>query len=180
MHATEVDAHSLTWAAHNTSLNNLEEKITLHQTSPEAPLLDFADTLRDVERLDFVMTNPPFFSSVSEMNESIAGGGKAKKPSAICTGSENEMVTEGGEERFLMRILEESFLLRERVKWYTAMCGKLKTVERFVSILKEREIVNWGVCALREPTIHRGEPRTKRWAVAWSFGVWRMGGVSFL
>lgn len=60
------------------------------------------------------MCNPPFYASEAEIEESAAG--KAQEPNSVCTGAVHEMVTEGGEERFVLQMLEESTMvdMRER------------------------------------------------------------------
>lgn len=60
------------------------------------------------------MCNPPFYASEAEIEESASG--KEREPNSACTGALHEMVTEGGEERFVFRMLGESAMegLRER------------------------------------------------------------------
>ena len=54
-----------------------------------------------------------------------------------CTGSAEEMCTPGGEVGFITRLIEESLLLKERVRWYSSMLGKLSSVTTLVQKLKE-------------------------------------------
>lgn len=159
MHGTDIDAHSLSHAQQNVEANNLTERIKLHSTSPEEPLIPL-ETL-GVERLDFVMCNPPFYSSSEDMSR--AYGSKAMPPSAVCTGSTNEMICPGGDAGFVTRILEESLRLRHRVRWYSSMLGRLASVQILVAKLREHGIGNFAVTNLKAGR------KTRRWAVAWSF-----------
>lgn len=160
MHGSDIDAHSLTHAQRNIDSNNLTSRIKLHQTKPSDPLIPL-DKL-GVERLDFVMCNPPFYSSEEDMAR--AYGSKEMPPSAVCTGSTNEMICEGGDVGFVSRILEESLQLRERVQWHSSMLGRLVSAQQLVAKLREHGITNFAVTNLK------AGHKTRRWAVAWSFG----------
>lgn len=114
------------------------------------------------------MTNPPFYESASEL-EALALK-KARPPLTACTGSPGEMVTAGGEVGFARRLLSESLTLRERVGWYSTMLGKHVSLEAVVLMLREEGIDNYAVTEFVQGT------RTRRWAVAWSFGDMRPEG----
>lgn len=166
MAGTDVDAHSLDCAQHNVHANGLGGRIKLKQMPSEGPLLP-VDLLR-IEELDFTMTNPPFYSSHQDFQDSAKSRPAGQAPSsAVCTGADNEMICDGGDVGFVLRVLEESLVLRERVQWYTAMLSKLASLQQVVAKLKEHGITNYAVTSLQP-----GQ-RTKRWAVAWSFGDMR-------
>ncbi|KAM0724262.1 hypothetical protein Q7P37_000144 [Cladosporium fusiforme] len=163
MHGTDIDAHSLSHAQRNIEANKLTSRIKLHSASPDDPLIAL-EKLGE-EQLDFVMCNPPFYSSEEDMER--AYGGKAMPPSAVCTGSTNEMICEGGDAGFVSRILDESLRLRHRVRWYSSMLGRLASVQVLVAKLREHGIGNFAVTNLKAGR------KTRRWAVAWSFGDFR-------
>jgi 23S rRNA (adenine1618-N6)-methyltransferase len=83
------------------------------------------------------------------------------------------MVTEGGENAFVHRMIEESLHLRERVVWYTSMLGKLSSVSVIVEKLMEHGNNNYGVTEFVQGS------KTKRWAVAWSWTDLRPSMVCF-
>nr|POE94425.1 putative methyltransferase-like protein c27d7.08c [Quercus suber] len=155
MLGTDIDSHSLEYASRNAQDNDLEARIHLKLNSANEPLLP------KNHKLDFVMTNPPFYDSSEEMKESYVN--KTAPPSAICTGSPNEMICPGGDFGFVSRILAESFVLRRQIQWYTAMLGRLSSLQQFIAKLKEHGISNFAVTTLAAGY------KTKRWAVAWSF-----------
>ena len=159
MAGTDIDQHSLDYARKNVDANGLLNRVKLALSTTDAPLIPI-DKL-GVEELDFVMTNPPFYSSEADIK--VSYGNKNAPPSATCTGSENEMICPGGDVGFVSRILEESLKLRERVEWYTAMLGKLSSLQQIVAKLKEHNITNFAVTCLQ------AGHKTKRWAVGWSF-----------
>lgn len=164
MFGTDVDAHSFEWAGRNVEANGLRKRVRLVRVREEGPLIPL-ETL-GVEGLDFVMTNPPFYSSGEDMRSSYIS--KAAPPSAVCTGAENEMICPGGDVGFVSRMVEESLVLGEKVQWYTAMLGKMASLQEVVRLLKEKGVRNWAVSSLQPGK------RTKRWAVAWSFQGWRV------
>lgn len=77
------------------------------------------------------------------------------------------MVTKGGEVDFILRMLQESLELRDKVKWYTSMFGMLSSVSTVVENLKTLKNENYAVTEFIQGT------KTKRWAVAWSWMDWR-------
>lgn len=59
--------------------------------------------VREGEEFDFCMCNPPFFESIGE-----AG----LNPKTSCGGTHQEMVCPGGERAFILRIIEDSVVLK--------------------------------------------------------------------
>lgn len=164
MHGTDIDPHSLIHARRNIGFNpSLASRIHIHESTPDGPLIPL--DLLQTSRLDFVMCNPPFYSSASDMAASASS--KTTAPSAVCTGSESEMICPGGDLGFATRITEESLVLRDKVRWYTCMLGKLSSVHGVVARLKQEGVSNFAVASLRAGR------KTRRWAVGWSFGGWR-------
>jgi 23S rRNA (adenine1618-N6)-methyltransferase len=159
MVGTDIDEHSLEYAKQNINTNGLSANVKLGLMEASAPLVPL-DKIHQTE-LDFVMTNPPFYSSFADMRASY--GSKSLPPSAVCTGSDNEMICPGGDVGFVLRILEESLKLRDKVQWYTAMLGKMSSLQQIVAKLRENSITNFAVTSLQ------AGHRTKRWAIAWSF-----------
>lgn len=117
--------------------------------------------LREGERFDFTMCNPPFFGRGEEESRRPPAPG-----SAHYGGSDEERITDGGEERFVERMVRESFVIRGRVCWYSSMLGKKASLLRINGLLK-RNAVAQGVTCIRTATLAQG--RTFRWAIAWSF-----------
>jgi 23S rRNA (adenine1618-N6)-methyltransferase len=156
----DIDEKNLVYAKKNVKLNDLETRIKVVSRKPDDPLIPLDDL--GIESIDFCMTNPPFYESADEMLRSASK--KSRPPSTACTGVEVEMVTTGGEVGFVEHILAESLVLRGRVQWYTAMLGFLSSATKLLEELKAHGIDN---CAVTE--FVQGS-KTRRWAVAWSFG----------
>ncbi len=163
MAGTDIDEHSMDFAKKNIDANGLSKRVKLVLSTTESPLIPL-DKL-GISELDFVMTNPPFYASKADMEASY--GTKTAPPSTICTGSDNEMICPGGDVGFVSRILTESLKLQDQVQWYTAMLGKLSSLQQIVTKLKEHNITNFAVTCLQ------AGHKTKRWAIAWSFQDYR-------
>ncbi|OHF03032.1 hypothetical protein CORC01_01790 [Colletotrichum orchidophilum] len=161
--ATDIDPKSLEFAKKNVELNNLQSQISIVASAPQGPMIPLNEL--GAESLSFVMTNPPFYTSEGDLLDSAKQ--KSRPPLTACTGAPVEMVTDGGEVRFVSRILEESLVLRERVQWYTSMFGKQSSLEEFVAMLRDKEIDNYAVTEFVQGN------KTRRWAIAWSFGAMR-------
>jgi 23S rRNA (adenine1618-N6)-methyltransferase len=159
----DIDEKSLEYARANVKSNNLGHRINIIARRPENPMIPLNEL--NINSIDFTMTNPPFYSSAEDLLQSAAQ--KSRPPYSACTGSETEMVTSGGEVAFVMRILEESLVLRERVQWYTAMFGFISSVSKIVERLRQEGVDNFAVTEFIQGS------KTRRWAVAWSFGGMR-------
>ncbi|KAN0136590.1 S-adenosyl-L-methionine dependent methyltransferase [Lactarius tabidus] len=157
--ATDVDTISLASAQANIDRNGLSEHISVLRADPTGPIL-FTMTQDPASLFNFSMCNPPFYASAEEVVGSAAA--KARSPNAVCTGAEVEMITAGGEEGFVSRMILESLELRERCLWYTSMIGKQSSLTTLVSLLRVHSITNYALTELVQG-------HTRRWALAWSF-----------
>ncbi|OHW95266.1 23s rRNA (-n6)-methyltransferase [Colletotrichum incanum] len=161
--ATDIDPKSLACAKKNVEFNDLQNRISVVARTPQDRLIPLDEI--GVDKLSFLMTNPPFYTSEQDLIDSAKQ--KSRPPLTACTGAPVEMVTDGGEVSFVGKILKESLQLRERVQWYTSMFGKQSSLEEFVNILREKDINNYAVTEFIQGN------KTRRWAIAWSFGPMR-------
>ena len=81
--------------------------------TPDAVLTEL---LTECEAYDFCMCNPPFFADKSEIVENRSRTGSRPQPNSVCTGTESETVTSGGEIAFAGRIIDDSLKLGTRIK----------------------------------------------------------------
>ncbi|KAL9252125.1 U6 small nuclear RNA (adenine-(43)-N(6))-methyltransferase-like protein [Drosera capensis] len=109
--------------------------------------------VKEGERFDFCMCNPPFFESMEEAGQN---------PKTSCGGTPEEMVCPGGERAFISRLIEDSVVLRESFRWYTSMVGKKSSLKFLISKLREV-----GVTVVKTTEFVQGQ--TCRWGLAWSF-----------
>ncbi|KAM0747807.1 hypothetical protein T439DRAFT_382898 [Meredithblackwellia eburnea MCA 4105] len=170
MVATEIDERSYELALENVEQNGEEGSVRVVKVpangDPFAKLFvdDVLHGLADGETFDFTMCNPPFYSSESEMGDSATS--KSMDPFAVCTGSENELITPGGEIEFVGRMVSESVGLGERIRWFSTLFGKLSSVSTTIDLLKSHGIHNYALSDLRSG-------QTKRWLLAWSLQDYR-------
>ncbi|KAK8159458.1 hypothetical protein IWX90DRAFT_389645, partial [Phyllosticta citrichinensis] len=167
MFGTEIDTTSLEYAQMNLAANKLDGRCKLLQRSPTQFLIPAKQELERTD-LDFVMTNPPFFSSISEWQDSLSGKGKEKPPDTVCTGAEAEMVYEGedggGDYEFALRLYRESTQTSMvKAQWYSVMFGKKQSAHRFVTLFQAEKSTNFATFLLGAAS------RTRRWVVAWSW-----------
>ncbi|KAI0148346.1 hypothetical protein F4776DRAFT_660516 [Hypoxylon sp. NC0597] len=158
--ATDVDAKSLAYARKNARLNNLESRIRVVDRSVTDCLIPLDEL--GLETIDFVMVNPPFYTSEAELMDLARQ--KFRPPNTACTGAPIEMVCDGGEIGFVRRIINESLVLGERVQWYTSMLGKRSSLAVLIDTLKSHSVSNYAVTAFIQGN------KTRRWAIGWSFG----------
>ncbi|KAJ5407984.1 hypothetical protein N7509_001867 [Penicillium cosmopolitanum] len=158
--ATDIDENNARTAQENVKTNQLESRIRVIKTDPKDALFP----LDKIEQnsLDFTMCNPPFYTSREEMAQSSES--KSQQPSSVCTGADVEMVTKGGEVAFVTKMIDESLDLRDRIQWYTSMLGKLSSVTVLVEALIKHGNHNYAVTEFVQGS------KTKRWALAWSWG----------
>ncbi|CAK9865043.1 unnamed protein product [Sphagnum jensenii] len=109
--------------------------------------------VKEGERFDFCMCNPPFFTSMAEANAN---------PRTACGGTEAEMVYPGGEEVFVARMIEDSATLKHKIHWYTTMIGRKLSLKVLTA-----KLWTLGVAAVRTTEFVQGH--TSRWGLAWSF-----------
>ncbi|KZT53193.1 hypothetical protein CALCODRAFT_440486, partial [Calocera cornea HHB12733] len=160
----DVDATSLHWARENVALNGLQDRIEVMAVDMSQPIVQPLVAHPDIQ-FDFLMCNPPFYSSADEIADLAAM--KEFDPNGVCTGSDNEMIIAGGEVGFVGQIVRESVQLRTRCRWYSSLLGKLSSVREIVELVRSEKINNYVIGEITQG-------RTKRWAIAWSFGDARL------
>lgn len=108
---------------------------------------------------DFVMTNPPFYSTYHEADGCRIGDGRERTEM-----TKLEAVYEGGEYAFISDMIHDSMLLRSRITWYTSMMGKKTTLRQ---VEKKLRSIGLGRANIRTTEFIQG--KTRRWGIAWTF-----------
>ncbi|KAG9224133.1 hypothetical protein CCMSSC00406_0006801 [Pleurotus cornucopiae] len=156
--ATDIDKTSYESALLNVARNDLQERIKVQLSDADAPLFKLLEDSSAV--FSFTMCNPPFYATAEEVSRSAEM--KHLPPNAACTGADIEMITDGGEARFVRRMVEESLQHPLRCRWYTSMLGKLSSLMEIVDDLKGNNVDNYAITEFTQG-------QTRRWAVGWSF-----------
>ncbi|XP_077298540.1 U6 small nuclear RNA (adenine-(43)-N(6))-methyltransferase [Arctopsyche grandis] len=159
MIGTEIDKDSLNSALKNIKQNNLENYITVRKSTSDGFLIsDCFDEL--TKAVDFCMCNPPFYSSTDEMD--CDRNVSRAPPRNARSGSFEEIITPGGEEVFIQKLISESIKLKDSVRIYTTMLGHKKSLKSLLKIIRQS-----GIPQYTQTEFQQG--KTTRWGLAWSF-----------
>ena len=170
MLCTDIDDKNVVYARSNITANDhLKERVEVVHVDPKGPILPVDRLEKDGSQdakgylATFTMCNPPFYWNEEDM--AAKASMKDRPPNAINTGTTLEMVTDGGEVGFTERVIMESTVIGDRIKWYTTLLGHRESAQKVLALIKKAMATHWiGV------PISTGGP-TKRYIVAWSFDV---------
>ncbi|XP_065663992.1 RNA N6-adenosine-methyltransferase mettl16 [Hydra vulgaris] len=158
--ATEVNVESHAYAENNVIKNLAQEYIKVILTSPEKSIFDCI--MASDFHYDFTICNPPFFSEINDNIVSKNRTGHRPPPISQSTASDSESFTEGGEVEFVKRMIDESLLLKKKIRWFTTMLGKKSSLKELVKYIKHNQISKFT-------TTEFVQGRTMRWGLAWTF-----------
>jgi 23S rRNA A1618 N6-methylase RlmF len=122
---TEIDDKSIAIAEIAVKRNLLQDRITIIKGNHGEFFTE------KVLNVDFVMTNPPFYSSKEELKQ----GFLFKESCPLTVGVDQELYTLGGEFEFVKGIIQEG-LEKKLEMWMSSLVGKK---ENFLQILKVRK-----------------------------------------
>lgn len=122
---SERNVHNLDDACTGTSVSCPAELHSGVKMSYQGPPI-LVGVVKDEEKFDFCMCNPPFFETMEE-----AG----LNPKTACGGTSKEMVCPGGEQTFITRIIEDSVKLKQSFRYHG--CLKIYLIFAFFFYLKK-------------------------------------------
>ncbi len=111
--ASEIDELSFKYAANNINMNNLGDRIFLKKVKGESLL---RDSLPESQIYDFCMCNPPFFGDKEEASGEASRTDRRTLPFSVSTATDSESITKGGEVEFVKKIIEESLVLKQKLR----------------------------------------------------------------
>ena len=165
MYATDIVAEFIDNAVTNVEMNNLQSIIhpkLVDKDTNYFKVLD--DELLDFEITSFTMCNPPFYSSLNEM--SSKNGMKGSFIKKLTVGHPSELITDGGEFKFISKMLSESELVKNKITWFTTLVGKHSTVIHLIPLLKAKEnSISYGIHRFKSGSF------TTRWILFWTFNM---------
>ncbi|XP_046389732.1 U6 small nuclear RNA (adenine-(43)-N(6))-methyltransferase [Ischnura elegans] len=159
MLATEIDEESVACAIRNVEANGLETLIEVKRVDANV-ILDGA--LEGDKHYTFTMCNPPFFESEKDVIASDNRSSNRTPPSNSPTGSMGELVVDGGELKFIRKMLSDSKDIGTRVSLYTTMVGHKSNVNVLKAEIAAAGANNYG-------SYEFCQGRTTRWGLAWTF-----------
>ena len=146
--------------------SNLKSNIEIRRQ--EAPNAFFKGILKEDERIDFTICNPPFHASLQDAQKASSKKlrnlkGKSKgKPVLNFGGQHNELWTKGGEARFVKDMIYESKHFGKQCFWFTSLISKETTLKPTYKILQK-------VNATDIKTIEMGQGHKISRFIAWTF-----------
>nr|8GU3_A Chain A, U6 small nuclear RNA (adenine-(43)-N(6))-methyltransferase [Caenorhabditis elegans] len=175
--ATDGDEKSVRVAHENVAKNGLSSSICVVHVNPDVKtvLMDVVNTIPDTDYA-FCMCNPPFFekgngddkfcediSSSTETYSNRVASEFRTAPHSATFASSAELFVDGGEVAFVNRIIDDSVLLRDRIKIYTTMIGRKSSLKPLQNRLQRfGDDVKIMISVLNQG-------KTKRWMLAWTF-----------
>ncbi len=161
---SEVDARSVRVASAIVKFNpSLRRKVEVRKQSDPGRI--FNGIIREGERFDLTMCNPPFFESWEDaLSASRKKWEQLGREDAGLNfgGADHELWTTGGEPGFLKRMIGESVGYRDRVGWFTSLVsrkGYLRQAQQELDQVKAKEV--------KVVEMEQGNKRTR--VLAWKF-----------
>jgi 23S rRNA (adenine1618-N6)-methyltransferase len=137
---SEIDQLANRSATNITEANGLSKFISIRRQRSADHI--FTDIINPGEKFSLSICNPPFHTSMKEAAEGTARKwknlGKDKKEGIDLNfgGKNAELWCEGGEERFLLRMIEESARFAQSIQWFTSLVSKKETLAASYSALE--------------------------------------------
>ncbi len=162
---SEIDHLAIRSAKNIVEANKLTQSISIRKQSSPQQILEGA--IHRGEKFDAVMCNPPFHSS---LQESMAGTdrkwknlGKGGNLNELNFGGKNsELWCEGGELRFVSRMINESTAFSDSVLWFSSLISKKETLPFCYSELEKVKTT-----AVRTIPMSQGQKISR--ILAWTF-----------
>lgn len=146
--------------------SNLKSNIEIRRQ--ETPNAFFKGILKEDERIDFTICNPPFHATLRDAQKASSKKlrnlkGKSKgKPVLNFGGQHNELWTKGGEARFVKDMIYESKHFGKQCFWFTSLISKETTLKPSYKSLQK-------VTASDIKTIEMGQGHKISRFIAWTF-----------
>ncbi|WP_276166998.1 23S rRNA (adenine(1618)-N(6))-methyltransferase RlmF [Zobellia alginiliquefaciens] len=128
----------------------------------------FKGVLSHEQKIDIVISNPPFHSSLEEAQKGTRrkiknlSGKKVKTPELNFSGVSNELIYEGGESRFIENMIWESRKFAKNCYIFSTLVSKESNLKKIYKLLDKVE-------ATQTKTIPMGTGNKSSRIVAWSF-----------
>ncbi|MEZ4883253.1 MAG: 23S rRNA (adenine(1618)-N(6))-methyltransferase RlmF [Chitinophagales bacterium] len=128
----------------------------------------FYEVLDKEERIDLVICNPPFHSSLEEAQAGTLrklrnlSKFETSEPVSNFGGQKRELWTEGGEKKFVQDMIFQSKHFSNTCFWFSTLVSKESHLKRFYSALEKAR-------AVEVKTIEMGQGNKKSRILAWTF-----------
>lgn len=128
----------------------------------------FHGVIRNDEKIDIVICNPPFHASAEEARSgtlrklSNLNKKKTSKAALNFGGQKNELWCEGGEQQFISNMVHQSKQFAHSCFWFTTLVSKKSNLKGIYSALRKAQ-------AVEVETIEMGQGNKVSRIVAWTF-----------
>jgi 23S rRNA (adenine1618-N6)-methyltransferase len=168
----DIDQTALKNAQKILDTNTLSESVSLRLQSDRNNI--FKGIIKEDDYFDFTMCNPPFHASLEDAkagsqrklnnlakkaNQPLT---KSKNPKLNFGGQAAELYCDGGEIKFIKRMIEESVEFKNHCRWFTTLVSKASHLPSIYNALK-----NINVREIRTVEMAQGQKNSR--FVAWSF-----------
>jgi 23S rRNA (adenine1618-N6)-methyltransferase len=168
----DIDQTALKNAQKILDTNTLSESVSLRLQSDRNNI--FKGIIKEDDYFDFTMCNPPFHASLEDAkagsrrklnnlakkaNQPLT---KSKNPKLNFGGQATELYCDGGEIKFIKRMIEESVEFKNHCRWFTTLVSKASHLPSIYNALK-----NIKVREIRTVEMAQGQKHSR--FVAWSF-----------
>ncbi len=162
---SDIDPAALRSARQIVAANGLEKRIAIRK-QPSAGHI-FQGVFHPAEYFDLTICNPPFYSSMQEANAAsnrkwVKLGQKKAVGTRNFGGTRHELWCEGGEGRFLTRMITESLEFGDRCRWFTALVSDKANLDRCYKVLARADAAD-----IRTITMSQGQKVSR--LLGWSF-----------
>nr|BDT27628.1 23S rRNA (adenine(1618)-N(6))-methyltransferase RlmF [Bacteriovorax sp. HI3] len=158
----EIDEGAFQSAKANVEKNNLQSKIEIRRQNDRTKI--FQGIILPNEQYDLTVCNPPFHSSKEEAQKGTARKNKNLKTKERLNfgGQAQELWCEGGEGEFIKKMILESVLFKDQVKWFSTLVSSKDNLSGIYGELKRNK-------ALKVETVEMSQGQKISRFVAWSF-----------
>lgn len=164
---SDIDPHALK-SARKIIASNPEMKGKIELKLQDNPKDYFYGVIRREDQIDFSICNPPFHASAEEAQSVSQRKLKnlniktSSSPQKNFGGQPMELWSEGGEKRFVSKMIRQSRKFAASCYWFTSLVSKESNLKRVYEALKVME-------AEDVKTIPIGQGNKKSRIVAWTF-----------
>lgn len=164
---SDIDEKALDWAKQIVDLNQkLKGKIEF-RIQPN-PMHILHTVLQKDELFDLVVCNPPFHASQAEAEAGTLRklrnlkNKRIKHPKLNFGGKGGELWTDGGERRFVLKLINESAQYPKSCAWYSSLVSKHSNLKTFYDRLEQI-----GVSAHKTKLMGQGNKMSR--VISWTF-----------
>jgi len=163
---TDIDPLAISSAKRIIDKNSLKDFVECRQQ--KSPTDIFFGMIRENEKFDVSVCNPPFHSSREEAQEVAVrkqtnlGYKKTEKTILNFGGQDAELWTPGGELEFVRRMIEESIEFKESVFWFSSIISRSENLQLIYRMLEKANVFD-----VKKIEMSQGNKISR--IVAWTF-----------